>query len=222
MEQFDPAGLVSLPRSGSRGQAVFDALRHALREGHLRSGMYLREEQIAESFSVSRTPVREAFSRLLGQSILEHAGGRGLIVRTLRDAEIFELYAMREVLEGAAASFAATHAGPAEIATLEAQHARFVAQSVGAVDETVRWNQAFHATIRQAARNQYLDYAFDDLADGIALLGETTLGEPSRHSSAIEEHAAILTGIRSGDAGTAERAARAHIRAAFQARATAI
>ncbi len=221
MEPPDLSTLPPLADGSSRGQAVFAALRLALREGHLRPGMRLREEQVAAAFAVSRTPVREAFSRLLGRSVLEHAGGRGVVVRSLRRSEVFELYAMREVLEGAAAALAASHAGPPEIAALEALHHRFSSLAPGAVDEAVRLNRQFHDLIRETARNRYLDAALDDLSDGIALLGETTLRDPSRHHAAIAEHGAMLDGIGARDAAAAEGAARAHIRAAFRAREAA-
>lgn len=218
MSDPDPSGFAPLPPGGSRGQAVFEALRAALREGRLRPGMPLREEQVAQWFAVSRTPVREAFAQLLGRSLLEHAGGRGLVVRALRPSEVYELYAMREVLEGAAAGLAASHAGPAEIAVLEGLHARLSGLPRGAAEEAVGVNRDFHDAIRAAARNRYLDGALDDLADGIALLGETTLGDPERQAGAIAEHGRILGAIRDRDAGAAEAAARAHIRAAFRAR----
>lgn len=217
----DIGARISLPATGSRGQAVFEALRQAVRDGLLRPGTPLREEQVAVWFEVSRTPVREAFARLVGRSLLEHAGGRGLVVRSLRKSEVYELYAMREVLEGTAAGFAAAHAGRAEIEALEQHHARFKALGCTDVEGAVAVNRAFHRAILEAARNRYLDAAFDDIADGIALLGETTLKDPGRHALAIAEHGRVLDAIRSRDSAGAEAEARAHIRAALRTRQAA-
>lgn len=218
MDQPHLGELVQLSTMGNRGQAVFDALRGAIREGHLRPGMPVKEEQVAEWFKVSRTPVREALARLLGRSLLERSGGRGLIVRTLDRSDLDELYAMREVLEGASAAFAAMHAGPADIQTLEMIQERFAALPGDRPAEAVRVNQRFHDAIRSIARNRYLDSALEELADSIALLGQTTLSDPDRHMAAVAEHDAILDGIRSREAGPAESAARAHIRAALRSR----
>ena len=209
---------LTLAPTGSRGQAVFEALRGALRDGDLRPGDPLREEEVAGWFGVSRTPVREAFARLVGKSLLEHAGGRGLVVRRLRKSEVFELYAMREVLEGTAAAFAATHASPSEIDAIARQQERFSALPQGEADAAARINQRFHDAIHDSARNRYLDNALDELADGIALLGPTTLADAGRHRQAIAEHEVLLEAIRQRDASGAERAARAHIRAALEAR----
>lgn len=210
---------ITLTGTGNRGQAVYEALRTALLDGQLKPGDPLREEQVAAWFKVSRTPVREAFARLLGRSLLEHAGGRGLVVRRLRTSEVYELYAMREVLEGAAAGFAATHASPLEIDTLVRLQREFAAVEPGSgALVAARINQRFHTTIHVSARNRYLDFAFDDLADGIALLGPTTLANADRHKHAIDEHETLLDAIRRRDAPGAERVAREHIRAALQAR----
>lgn len=208
----------SLAPTGGRGQAVFEALRTALREGRLKPGDPLREEEVAGWYGVSRTPVREAFARLISKSLLEHAGGRGLVVRRLRASEVFELYAMREVLEGAAASLAATHASPSEIDAIERLQQRFSALQPGEADAAARLNQRFHDAIHACARNRYLDSALEEMADGIALLGTTTLADTERHRRAIVEHGAVLEAIRRGDAAGAERSARVHIRAALEAR----
>src|ERR1700761_6618280 len=85
------------------GEAVFRVLRQALREGVYRPGDRLREEEIARELNVSRTPIREAFGRLQSKRLIEPSGTKGLVVRTLDMTEVLELYAMREILEGAAA-----------------------------------------------------------------------------------------------------------------------
>lgn len=217
MRKAGEKGLAPAAR-GNRGQAVFDALRQALRDGEIRPGDHLREEQLAEQLDVSRTPVREALSRLLGKGLLERASGRGLVVRRLAPTEVFELYAMREVLEGAAAAFAATHAAPAEIAALGRLQERFAACGPGETEEAARINHAFHESILSAARNRYLNAAIDELYDGVALLGPTTFRFEGRHALAVAEHEQILSALRAGDASTAETAARAHIRAALATR----
>src|SRR5262245_9135311 len=99
----------------SLSETVFRSLRQALRAGIYQPGDRLREEEVAKRLKVSRTPVREALSRLVSKGLVEPAGGRGLIVRRLSTAEVLELYAMREILEGAAARLAAQHASLPEL-----------------------------------------------------------------------------------------------------------
>jgi len=198
------------------GEAVYRALLEGIRAGGWAPGDRLREEDVAARLKVSRTPVREAFGRLLAKGLVQQAHGRGLIVRSLDMAEVFELYAMREILEGAAARLAARQASPAEIDALEDQLNRFETAEDAA--ELARLNRAFHESIFQAARNRYLDRALQELQDGIGLLGSTTFSVPGRPGPAAAEHRAIAAAIAGHDPDGAERAARAHIREALRAR----
>lgn len=201
----------------SRGEGVYRALLDALRAGVYRPGDRLREEDVAARLGVSRTPVREALGRLAGKGLVEPAGGRGLVVRNLTTAEVLELYAMRELLEGAAASLAARHRADAEIDALCELQERLAAVDRPSV-ELARLNALFHAAVVRAARNRYLRQALSELQDAIALLGPTTLSLERRAGEAHGEHEAIVAAIRLGDSRTAEEAARGHIRTALRAR----
>ena len=208
---------VDLKKGMPLSEAVYRSLCQALHEGRYRSGDRLREEEIAKQLKVSRTPVREALGRLLAKGFVEPAGGRGLVVRSLDTAEVFELYAMREILEGAAARLAAQHASQSEIDALIDLENAFEARVNDPV-EMARLNGAFHGTIFRSARNRYLDSALKELQDGIALLGATTFSIAERASTAAAEHRALVDAITARDVDRAENAARLHIREFLRSR----
>jgi len=199
------------------GEAVFRVLRHALREGVYRPGDRLREEEIARELNVSRTPIREAFGRLQSKRLIEPSGTKGLVVRTLDMTEVLELYAMREILEGAAARLAAQHASPSEFEALDDLLIAFEAH-LGDAAEMARLNRLFHNGIIRAARNRYLETVLDELQDGIALLGATTFSVAERPGTAVAEHRAMLNAIRERESEQAEKLASTHIREALRAR----
>ena len=198
-------------------ERVFRQLRQALRGGLYRPGDRLREQEVAERLKVSRTPVREALGRLAMQGLVEPAGSRGMIVRSLTTAEVLELYAMRELLEGAAARLAAQHASRPEFDALADLEAEFEASAPDA-PQMARLNLMLHEAITRAARNRYLDGALQELQDAIALLGPTTFSVAGRPASAAEEHREIIAAIAARDPDKAEQAARAHIREALRFR----
>lgn len=128
-----------------------------------------------------------------------------------------ELYALREILEGAAARLAAQHASPPEVEAMQEIETAFEA----AADDPAamaRLNRRLHEAIFAAARNRYLDEALQDMQDAVALLGPTTFGVAARPGSAAIEHRAVTTSIAARDPDAAEQAARAHIRGALRAR----
>jgi DNA-binding GntR family transcriptional regulator len=204
------------------GEAVFRSLCEALQAGSYRAGDRLREEEVAQRLKVSRTPVREALGRLAARGFVEPAAGRGLIVRNLDISEVLELYAMREIMEGAAARLAAEHASAPEIDALRDIEQAFVeASETDAAEmagEMARLNRAFHEAICRAARNRYLDNASRELQDWIALLGPTTFTVLGRPSTSHGEHQAIIDAIAVRDGGHAEQLARTHIREALRCR----
>ena len=102
-------------RTRSRAEYVYQYMREAIRDGHFRQGDRIRENDIAKSLGVSRTPVREALRRLQTRGLLDFGAGRGLGVVELSRTQVLELYSMRELLEGAAARLAAQHATPTEV-----------------------------------------------------------------------------------------------------------
>lgn len=202
--------------SMSRSDQVYEVLRRRIRSGDLRAGMRLREEDLATTLGVSRTPVREALGRLHTRGLVENGSG-GLAIATLTRSQVIEVYAIRMVLEGAAARFAAENATSADIFGLRHLNERFEAIFESASD-AAKVNQDFHDAIYEAARNRYQKRMLDDLNDTLALLPNTTFSVAGRLSEAKLEHRTILNAILTRDPDAAEGAARTHIAGALNAR----
>lgn len=200
----------------SRAQRVYERLKDDIRSGALTRGERVREETVAKALGVSRTPVREALARLQARGLLEITAS-GLVVATISRAQTLELYAMREVLEGSAARFAAQHAAPSEIALMRTLCDAFP-EAFGDPPRLARLNARLHGAILDAAHNRYLVRMLEELSDALALLPGTTFELPERGPLAVEEHAAILEAVAARDPDRAEQAARAHIQRAQEAR----
>jgi len=201
----------------SLGKSAYDSLKELIASGDLLPGSRVREIELAERLGVSRTPIREALRRLEAEGLLTHAPHAGLVVAKLDHQAVIELYAMREVLEGTAARFAARHASEAEVQELR----ELVASEMEGSHEPmhlVRLNQALHGALYRAGHNRYLLRSLHALGNAMMLLGGTTLAIPSRSETAHEEHLAIVSAIEKRDADAAEEAAREHIRNAQRAR----
>ena len=195
-----------------RGEFVYAELRAAIGTGRLLPGERLRETEIADQLGVSRTPVREALKRLESEGLVAFNQPRGLIVNELSQAQILQLYAMREVLEGAAARFAGEQASALELDALK--HLLANQRAAKAPGEAAVANRQLHDAIARAAHNEYLLRAMNVLTDALALLGETTYTVPGRMASGLRENAEIVEAIVNRDPDAAEQAARRHILAA--------
>ena len=204
-------------RTRSRGDFVYESLRDAISDGRIAVGERVREEEIARNLGVSRTPVREALQRLHQRGLLVFGNGRGLVVAELSQHQVLQLYAMREILEGSAARFAAQHANATDVTILYRQQKELAEAKPDAL-LLVTLNRRFHQAIYEAAHNQYLMQTLNMLHDSLALLHNATFRVPNRRSESDEEHRRIVAAIEKRDPDAAEQAAREHIRQAQRTR----
>jgi DNA-binding GntR family transcriptional regulator len=200
----------------SIAQQVYDDLIESLRVGKFRPGDRLRAEDVAKTFSVSRTPVREALSRLQERGLLEMTS-TGLSIAQLDRTSVLELYAIRELLEGAAARFAAQHASPSDLYSMR-QIAGAFENCQGDPARVAQLNRAFHSAIYEAAHNKYLLGILAGMHDAMMLLPSTTFAVVGRQNTAVAEHLAILNAIESRDPDAADLAASEHIQKARDTR----
>ena len=128
----------------SRGEWAYGRLKMEIANGTMGPGSRVRENEIAERLSISRTPVREALRRLEAEGLIVHVPHQGAIIAELDHQAVIELYDMRETLEGTAARYAARHASEAEIQDL-AELVESEQENVGDFRALAQLNRAFHA-----------------------------------------------------------------------------
>ena len=218
--KFAPATPDTL-RNVSRSEFVFASLRDAIWEGRFAPGERIAEEEIAQSLGVSRTPVRDALRRLQERGMLVVGASRSLVVAELSKQQVLELYAMREILEGSAARFAAQHASEAEIGILHRVLDEFGTHADDA-RMLISLNRRFHRAVCEAAHNRYLIATLDGMHDALALLHSNTFRLPNRRTESDAEHRRIVRAITRRNADEAEQAARNHVRAAQRTRFSAL
>ena len=201
----------------SHGEAAYQRLHDAIRAGEFLPGDRLREVEVAERFSLSRTPVREALRKLESDGIVEHRARIGAVIRTLSQTEVVELYEMRAVLERTAAQMAAKHANAVEVDALADINAA-IARSTKDVLRAAALNQDFHRSIYLATRNRFLSESARALNNALMLLGPTTLADEARIKTVCQQHGEIIDAIRNGDVDGAGRAAEAHLQTSLRHR----
>lgn len=195
---------------------AYALILEAIDGGVYRPGSRLVESELADRFGVSRTPIREALQRLETQSLLTR-DGRSLIVASLDHAQMAELYAVRQELEGLAARLAAQHAASEEVAVLH----DMVEQDrklLGDPQALARANRRFHHQIHLASHNRFLVQQLDLVYRSMALMARTSLAAAGRGEDAMEEHAAIVDAIAARDGDRAAEALKAHLSTAFKVR----
>ncbi len=200
-------------RGESAVDRVADALRGGLMSHRFAPGQRLIEADLTEEYGVSRGTLRQAFSRLESDGLIEIVPNRGAVVRQLSQRDVIELFQIRSELEGLAARLAATAmADPDVRARFEAGIAP-IWEDAPRVDagRYLEENSDFHRAILAAADNRKL----------AGICGQFHLhmimGQNGRVLSAeamqrsVREHRELATAILSEDPDKAERLMREHL-----------
>lgn len=198
----------------SLADAVVVAVRDAVSAGQLVPGEIYSVYQLAELLGVSRSPVREAITRLADAGLVQIARNRGfqVVVPSARDVD--EIIDIRIVLEGMAVRRAAEYSTEAQLAHLrEALKVMEVAARVN--DEAAFWpaDRALHDALLQAAGNARAAGVVGQLRATLALLGPPTTACGRTLAQIYAEHVPVVTAVIARDGVTAEREMRAHLEA---------
>jgi DNA-binding GntR family transcriptional regulator len=193
-----------------RGSGVFATLRDMAISYQLRPGEKVSEIELAQRLGVSRTPVREALTRLVNEGFLLPAS-RGFVRKPLDVQETLDLYEARVAIECACLGLATARASDAEIA--EAAAYLGGSQQVPAdtpVERLVELDEGFHLRIADMAGNAELRRVLVNLNERIRFIRWIDMEKVGRDSTQ-REHRAILDALKARDAGASDRLLREHI-----------
>ncbi|WP_420791554.1 GntR family transcriptional regulator [Enterovibrio qingdaonensis] len=195
-------------------------LIEAIVSGKFHSGSKISEPELSRELNVSRGPLREAMMRLETMGLIERIPHVGARVVTISEAQLSEIYAVREALEGMAIRQACAHITERELESLRALLVRHQ-QHIDEVDGATYFHQQgdfdFHYRIIQASRNSKLiGLLCDELYHLVRMYRKQSTRTQSRPERALNEHFQILTALEDRDAELAEMLMRRHIRRSGQ------
>lgn len=208
--------------------SLADRISEKISAGEYPSGSYLRQEALAEEFSVSRTPIREALRQLEAKGVIQHVPNQGAIVLAPNARDIRDAYQVRAELEGLAISLAVEWITDEQIERMRKAQKRF-AEAVEKLTVAARksnakvhlrnlpnWvesNDDFHNVVIEASGNLRLKQIIRDLHLGftrnIMLSALTMDGRRMREN--VSQHDAILAATIRHDPVEARKAMTHHI-----------
>ncbi len=191
---------------------VYELLLRQILDGSLRPGQRLVEAEIAQSTGTSRGPVREAIAMLQRGGLVRSDPFVGASIVKPDQREMLEIYSLRAVLEGYAASLAVQRRTPSEIAELRAITTRMQEVKGARVVSRLRGLDAqFHGTLVQLADDQELWQAWDRIRTRVALY-LSTVEEAFHDGRALARtHEQFVDALLTCDPAEAERRLRAQL-----------
>ncbi len=198
-------------------EQVFRSIQASIVCGDIAPGSKISEPELARTYGISRGPLREAIHRLEGQRLLVRIPHVGARVVALSNAELIELYQIRESLESMACRLAAERMSQAEVDELRAvleTHERDASFQAGIGYYQQEGDYDFHYKIIQGSGNQMLvKLLTQELYQLVRMYRIQFSTTPNRPQQAFKEHHGILDAIASGDGELAELLMRRHIAA---------
>lgn len=194
-------------------QSVYESVRQEIIELVLRPGSHLREAELAQRYSVSKTPVREALLQLKKDGLVEILSYRGAIVTHYTHTDLVEIYQLRELLEGSCAREAAQSMPVDDVVEL-GRIVRVSQESLadGRIDMLPSLFNDFDEMIYRQTRNGRVVDLLTYLDGHLRRIGNLTLGIPGRLDKSVDQHTEIYDAIAMRDPDEAERTMRHHVR----------
>jgi DNA-binding GntR family transcriptional regulator len=194
---------------------VYDALKSAITSMDIYADEMpprLDERGLAEELGVSRTPVREALSRLEQEGLVHMIPRRGAFVVRKTKKEILEMICVWGALESLAARLATAQASDEQLAALRQMFVTFEdsERASAHIDEYSERNIRFHQAIIRLSKCTLLAEIAEGLFIHMHSIRARTIRERDRVSESVIDHLHIIEALEKRDAELAERLVREH------------
>ncbi|HEV8275811.1 MAG TPA: GntR family transcriptional regulator [Streptosporangiaceae bacterium] len=192
---------------------VYEELKSAIVDLRLAPGDPLREATLADQLGVSKTPIREALTRLEQEGLVETTSFKGAVVTGYSRQDLLEIYELRELLENAAARTAAESMADVDRDRLDriCRESRKLKKNHDAAGLAALIS-AFDDVLFEQVRNSRIRALIENLRAHLTRIGHLTAEIPGRIEASVDEHEKIVQAIAARDPEQAEQQMREHIR----------
>jgi DNA-binding GntR family transcriptional regulator len=192
---------------------VYNQIKNLILCNEVMPGQKLHHQELSERLGVSRTPVREALTRLVQEGYVAFLPNRGFTCKEIRMQEAEELYELREALEAFTVEKAIGNLTDAAFDRLRKKINSY-GQDVRKrfTRERLVYDQDVHLEIAQLAGNETLTNTLSHVFERIVLKRRTDgLYDTARGLHAHQEHLRLLEAIKRRNVADAVGIIRGHI-----------
>lgn len=211
-----PENALALVQSTSLNRLLAESIEELILCGDLAPGSQLNEVALAQRFSVSRGPLREALRLLEDSGLIRQEKNRGAHVRRISLSEAADIYDVRAGLDAVAGRLLAARVTPGQLSTLRDMTEAMREVRPEAVDRFHELNLGFHDCIVAMTGNGVLIAQYRRLCKLLALFRRRNLLAPMAIPRFAEEHSAIVDLLAAQDGAGAAEALFAHARGGRQ------
>lgn len=187
---------------------VADAVRQWIVDGEFAPSARINETHVAQRLKVSRTPVREALGRLVGEGALVAMPNLGFFVAEISQDELDEIYCLRPTLDSLALKLGGL---PSDSARAELRRLNDRIRNCGSAEEAVRLDEQWHRLLISGCTNVVLTNFIDCIIDRTRRYELILFADGAQRAAAANEHARLLEAVDSGSIARACAALEANL-----------
>jgi DNA-binding GntR family transcriptional regulator len=205
-------------KQANAADQAYAYVRQRVISGDFAAGMRLTEWQIADALGTSRTPVREAMRRLVGDGILRFQPNHGTFVGSYSAKEIGELFELRALLESEVAGAAARSISADQIERLKALQDRIEEQGADIgranIERIGGLNREFHRIIAQASDSPRMVGMLTNAIEAPVVQQTFARYTAAQLQRSFHHHRELIDAFSARDSAWARDTMSCHVRAA--------
>lgn len=207
-----PKDFAQLQRPRSLNNMAYDTIKAGILKGKLVSGEIYSELDLAKSFGISRTPVREAFLRLAAENLIVFHARKGMSVNYFTKEDIENIFELRQAIEETAANKL--------LGNLSKNQIQFIQETIKQQENCLKdydenlfleFDRKFHLFFVEISGNRFMIQTYNSIRDYITIPAREALMKKGRAKEVLSEHKAIVEALSRGDAGKTKEAIRFHL-----------
>jgi GntR family transcriptional regulator, rspAB operon transcriptional repressor len=192
--------------------AAYKAIKHRIITLGFRPGEFINEASVCIDLGIGRTPVHQAFDRLMLEGMVDVIPRKGIIVRPVSFDEILSIVEVRLINETYCVRMAAERVSADDLRQLTDILIRARQWlEVRNIEQLMLLDRDFHGVIARCSGNIVLTDTLANLHDRSLRFWFLSLASSGQHEAVQEQHEAILAAMRDHDPRGAEEAMREHI-----------
>ncbi len=205
---IDPA----LPKTAQ----VYGIMRRAIVNLHLSPGSIVNEKLICEQLGISRTPLREAILQLQVENLVSVVPNSGTYVSRIDLQSVFDGQLVRDALELKVVRLAATRMTPQFERALDFNifQQKRMAQDTD-YDGFYELDEAFHSMICEFGASAHIWKIINGAKAQLDRVRRLSFPLPSHLEVVLNEHVAVVDGLKLRDPDAAAAAMQVHLERVF-------
>lgn len=175
-----------------RGQ-VYELLKQSICDGDYKPGQWLQEKELAEQFSISRSPVREALRQLASDGLVVDVPNKGVFVREFTAQDMEDIFDLRVMMENYAIEKTAQHLN--DDAKERLTHCLHELEDAYAKDDLKRYieiDRGLHDLFVELSGNSLLAITYERIRTMIQQFRVYSLSSKDRLDGSLTEHREII------------------------------